>query len=56
MTCKEVNPELTSPQISEVVTMKKYYETLKTYIEQHPVNSEEKEPGLLPAHIISSTY
>ena len=36
--------------------MKKYIETLKTYIEQYPANAEDKEPGLLPAHIISSTY
>ena len=34
----------------------KKFETLKTYIEQYPANAEDKESGLLPAHIISSTY
>ena len=37
-TCYLGNTELTSPTTLEVVNMKKYIETLKAYIEQHPPN------------------
>ena len=56
MTCKSGQSEFISPPTLEVVNMKKYIEILKTYIEQYPANAEDKEPGLLPAHIFSSTY
>ena len=44
--CKESNTELTSPPTLEVIHMKKYIETLITYIEQHPPNCGDADSVL----------